>query len=197
MTRGIAALCALFAGCAVGAQGNHDPWSSTPPDPSATEDTEVALEYIDPSDLPAGPSPCRDPVLVEDIEGVDGDTVWATPVTGGGAELVRLIGFDTPEIAWDGGQSDCWAEEAQAHTRARLDGERAWLTFDGDCIDPYDRTLAYLHTGLGDDDFFNVHMVREGYGDVLIIPPNDAFRDELYAAEEEAQDADLGVWTCP
>ncbi len=190
------ALLALGAvACSVGARGNHDPWSTVPVgDTSLTDATPV--EYLDPAELPAGDAPCREPLLVEVTEGVDGDTLWAEPVTGGPEELVRLIGFDTPEIAWDGGTSDCWAEEAQARTRALIEGEHVWLTFDEECVGPYDRTLAYVHTGLEVSDFFNVEMVRDGYGKVMTIPPNDTFADLFHDAEDEAQASSLGVWSC-
>lgn len=174
-----------------------EPWESPVDTGPSSTTTEIDLESLDPSTLPAGADACRPPLLAEVVDIADGDTVWIAPIGPGAEELVRLIGFDTPEIAWSGGASECWAEEARSYTTATLLDEIVWLTFDADCIDPYDRTLAYVHLGADPDDFFNAHMVEDGWGEVLIIPPNDTFADELYALEQDARGRGVGVWACP
>ena len=187
----------IAEGCAPEPSGS-DPWESPVETGSwAPTSTSTDIEEIDPATLPQGPEPCRPPLLAEVSDIADGDTVWIEPIGAGPEELIRLIGFDTPEINWNGGESDCWAEEARSYTTATLLGEIVWLTFDGDCVDPYDRTLAYIHLGVEPGDFYNLRMVEDGWGEVLVIPPNDAFKDELYALEQIARANGTGVWVCP
>jgi endonuclease YncB( thermonuclease family) len=175
-----------------------EPWESPVETGATWSSGETDIEALDPSTLPTGADPCREPLLAEVVDIADGDTVWIAPIGPGADELVRLIGFDTPEIDWSGGgASECWAEEARSYTTATLSGEIVWLTFDADCIDPYDRTLAYLHLGAEPDDFFNARMVEDGWGQVLVIPPNDTFADDLYALEQDARGRGVGVWACP
>lgn len=187
----------LLSGCTTGDQGSEDPWEGTWSSPPQDSGGHSPIEELDPAALPTVPSACREPVLVEVTEGVDGDTIWADPIEGGREQLVRLIGIDTPEIAWDGGTSECWAVEAQDYTQRALEGRLAWLTFDLECIDPYNRQLAYVHLGAEPGDFFNVEALRQGYGEVMIIPPNDGHVELLWEAEAEAQEAEAGVWSCP
>lgn len=188
----------LLAGCVVGQQGQSDGTTpaetDTPDDTDLPDDTDepVAIGDLDPTTLPAGASPCREPVLVDIQEVTDGDTVEIRGVESFEWESVRLIGYDAPEIAHGRGSADCWGNEAWDAAEQQLSGQQAWLTFDTDCIDLYDRTLAYVH--LGADAFFNVEMVREGNGTIFTISPNDTFEELFREAEAEARQGALGLW---
>lgn len=166
--------------------------------PLDTDPGPLDIADLDPSVLPAGPDPCRTPVLVRVDEVTDGDTVRVEPIGGGVGETVRIIGVDTPEIGYGGEPDDCWAQEATGFTRDLLQGERAWLTFDGECIDNFDRTLAYVHTGAEQEDFVDWLLLRRGHGRPLAIAPNTTFRAELELASRDARSEDLGLWAaCP
>ncbi len=146
---------------------------------------------LDPSTLPQGATPCRDPVLVQVTTVVDGDTVWVVPYDLKSSEKVRFIGVDTPEESTD----DCYSDEATFHTGQRLLGQWAWLTFDADCLDYYDRTLAYVHTGNSvSTDFFNRDLLLEGYARVLTVEPNSSFASLFTQDEDEARAAMVGGW---
>ena len=86
--------------------------TSTPGSGSSPTDSDEPdpLEDIDPSTLPSGQNPCRDPVIgrVQDI--TDGDTFKVQ--TGRGVERVRMIGIDTPEVDHTGPDDECFGEEA-------------------------------------------------------------------------------------
>ncbi len=151
------------------------------------------LEDIDPSTLPAGASPCRPPVLGRVTYVVDGDTAYIT--TDEGEEDVRFIGVDTPEIAHEGNPADCYGDEAADFTRSALEGKTVWLTFDGECRDYYDRTLAYIHTGDGDGDFYERELLQGGWASTLAIEPNTSFEDLFNEDERDARDAGQGLWS--
>jgi len=63
-----------------------------------------------------------------------------------GEERVRIIGVNTPETS----SGDCYAQEAKSFLINQIFGKYVWLTFDGNCTDVYDRTLAYVHLGTGE-----------------------------------------------
>ena len=116
----------------------------------AVQDERVS--NIDPSTLPAGPNPRREPMLLRVNHVVDGDTIYGT---GDYEEKVRLIGINAPELGYNGEASDCYADEAHAQARILINGRLVWLTFDGQCEDSYGRTLAYVHFDQGDQGFLN------------------------------------------
>jgi endonuclease YncB( thermonuclease family) len=157
----------------------------------------LGFDEIDPAVLPAGDEPCRSPLYVEITHVWDGDTVTAHPIGGGGDQVIRMIGVDTPEIDHGEG-AECWGDEAWAYTREQLDGVRVWLTFDAECIDYYDRTLAYVHTSAEPDGMYNLRLAREGQATQLTFRPNDTFAEEIGEAEEQARMLALGYWgACP
>lgn len=131
---------------------------------------------------PAGDEP------VPVVRVVDGDTIWVGP-----EERVRLIGIDTPEVDWYGGQGECYGEEAGLFMRGLLEGERVRLEYDEEPRDRYGRTLAYVY--LEDGRMVNLLLVRRGYAAVSIFEPNDRYEGQLRIAEREAQEARRGLWS--
>lgn len=165
-------------------------------DPIAFDD--AALAALDPTQLLAAQEPCRAPVRVRVDRAIDGDTVSVTRVNGGATERVRMIGVNTPEIAHAPGESDqCFGPEALFFTRT-LVGHEAWLTFDRLCVDPYERTLAFVHVGPGPAGLWERQLVRRGLGRAYIIGRNDALEADIQADQREARAADRGLWgACP
>ncbi len=112
---------------------------------------------------------------------IDGDTIVLD--TG---ETVRLLGVNTPE------RGQPFYEEAKAFTESLTLGKAVRLEQDVVPVDRYNRVLAYVY--LEDGTFVNVEIVRQGYGQVYVIPPNVAYADELRAAQQEAREAGRGLW---
>ncbi len=169
------------------------PIEDTGPDPAVDDARVRAL-----TDLPQGPNPCEQPFIVRVTDVVDGDTFWSSRDDGGGSVKVRMIGIDTPEISHDGDPADCWANEAWAHSRKGLVGKLVWLTFDGECIDPYDRSLAYVFRDNTDVGFWNRNLVRQGYATVFTFDNNDTFAGDIEADARAAREEGLGLWSnCP
>lgn len=160
--------------------------------PKDTSEPPDIIDEIDGSSLPAGVSPCREPVKGEVVEVTDGDTIRVK--TGRGVERVRLIGIDTPEVDHSGPDDECFGEEAKAFLTAMIEDKRVWLTFDAECKDGYDRTLAYVHRGLETNDFAQRLLLRGGWATAYAVSPNVSLRDLFEADEAAARDASEGLW---
>jgi micrococcal nuclease len=142
---------------------------------------------------PTAPASPLQPGTVPVLKVTDGDTIHV--LYQGEDERVRLIGIDTPEVPWYGGQGDCYGVEAGLYARARLDGKRVRLEFDSELRDRYGRLLAYVYVG---NELFNLTLVQQGYATDDPIRP-DLKRAALFAAaESEARVAGRGLWSsCP
>ncbi|MEN9786434.1 MAG: hypothetical protein RLZZ299_1698 [Pseudomonadota bacterium] len=181
--------------CTAPAQ-TDDSAQAAPPVDTAAEALaadDAAIRALDPASLPAGAAPCAPVELVRVVRAVDGDTIYVAPDGGRTTRKVRLIGVDTPEIAHDD-PAECWGDEAWAYTEQALEGRLAWLTYDAECVDRYDRVLAYVHRGTGEDGFYNRRLIREGQATALAVRPNTTFEAMLDADERAARGADRGLW---
>lgn len=160
--------------------------------PEDTAEPPDAIDELDSSSLPAGGSPCREPVKGDVVEVTDGDTIKVR--TGRGIERVRLIGIDTPEVDHSGPDDDCFGEEAKAFLTAMIEDKPVWLTFDAECKDGYDRTLAYVHRGVETNDFIQRLLLRGGWAVEYAVSPNVSLRDLFEADESAARAASEGLW---
>jgi micrococcal nuclease len=122
---------------------------------------------------------------------VDGDTLHV--LRRGRDVTVRLIGIDAPEVAWYGGDAECYGAQAGRFAMRLLEGERVTLELDEERLDPYDRLLAYV--SLQDGRMANVVLVRRGFATLTIYPPNDRYEDRLRAAEDAARAEGAGLWS--
>lgn len=123
-------------------------------------------------------------------EVVDGDTIAVT--RGRDADIVRLLGVDTPETKHPERPVGCFGPEAAAFTASRLAGREMLLETDVEARDRYDRLLAYVTI---DNERFNETLLREGYATLLVIPPNDRHSRSLLRAELDARSAQRGLWS--
>ncbi len=124
---------------------------------------------------------------------VDGDTIVVH--LGGRDERVRLIGIDTPETVDPRKPVQCFGKEASAHTHDLLPpGTVVRLERDVEAHDRYDRLLAYVYR-VSDGVFVNLALARDGYAQMLTIPPNVAYVDQFRAAVADARRAGRGLWS--
>ncbi len=187
-------LLALVLGCAPQEKDTADPETvdtGSSSDDSGQNSSDPFAE-IDPSSLPAGSNPCREPVYVHVDEVVDGDTARVT--SGRGSERVRFIGIDAAEVDHDGDWDECWAEEARAHVVEQIEGVGVWLSFDAECEDDYGRTLAYVHTRPGDQGFLQRSLLSEGWVQTFAVSPNTSFASQFTQDESSAQASGAGLW---
>jgi len=174
------------------AGSDEDASEDTATDTGPIEDASDPLSQIDPTTLPAGPEACRDPTYGEVTYVIDGDTIKV--MTGRGEERVRLIGIDASEVDHDGNEDECWAEEASDFVREQLEGSSVWLTFDAECEDHFERTLAYVHTRPGEQGFFQRALLLDGWVETFVVSPNTAFSTTFSSDEDQARAAGLGMW---
>lgn len=133
---------------------------------------------------------------------VDGDTLDIR--FGLRVGRVRLIGVEAPESSLnskalrDSARSGtdvaaivAMGKKAAAFTRRYLDGRAVGLEYDVQKHDRYGRTLAYVWSGR---DMFNAIIVREGYAQVMTVPPNVRYALLFLACEREAREAGRGLW---
>ncbi len=112
---------------------------------------------------------------------VDGDTVELTD-----GRRVRYTGVNTPEI----GQP--YAAEARALNESLVAGQTVWLETDVQTSDLHGRVLAYVWIA---DVFVNLELVRQGYANAYILPPNGRYAESFARAEQEARESGRGQWT--
>ncbi len=118
---------------------------------------------------------------------IDGDTVVLT-----GGERVRYIGVDTPELHHPRKPVEFYGREAKEFNRRLVEGRKVRLEFDVQRYDRYGRLLAYVY--LEDGTFVNGELLRQGYAQLLTIPPNVKHADRFVPLQKEAREAGRGLW---
>jgi micrococcal nuclease len=134
---------------------------------------------------------------------VDGDTL-VVHLGDGRSARVRLIGIDSPELhssdklrrdaarsGRDAATIQALGAKARDFTRQHLDGRKVELERDVTALDRYGRTLAYVWVG---DELYNLLIVREGYADLLTIPPNVRYARALAACHRTARESHRGLF---
>lgn len=118
---------------------------------------------------------------------VDGDTAVLAD-----GERVRYIGLDTPELHHPRKPVEYYAREAAEFNRKLVEGKSVRLEFDVQRRDRYGRLLAYLF--LDDGTFVNGELLRQGYAQLLTIPPNVKYTARFVELQREARQAKRGLW---
>jgi micrococcal nuclease len=125
---------------------------------------------------------------------VDGDTF----VLANGAR-VRLIGVDTPETVKANHPIEPWGPEASARTKRLVEGREVRLEFDKERQDQYERYLAYAWYGdpqSGEEKLLNEELIRAGLGRAALqYRYSESMKRRFRRAEEDAQDAGVGLWS--
>ncbi len=123
------------------------------------------------------------------LEVVDGDTIKVSDLG-----TIRLIGIDTPETVDPRKEVQCFGKEASNKAKELLEGESVRLEFDSSQgrVDKYGRTLAYVFRG--DDLFFNLEMVKQGYAHEYTYSTPYKYQSEFKEAEKEAESSKKGLW---
>ncbi len=119
---------------------------------------------------------------------IDGDTIHINA-----GERIRYAGIDAPETHHPEVGEECYDEEATAFNKQLVMGKQLYLVSDKTDSDHYGRLLRYVFTD--DGVFVNYALVRNGYAQVLNIPPDDMFYDYFAEAQRQAKAEGLGIWT--
>ena len=131
------------------------------------------------------------------IKHVDGDTVYVQ--IGKKTEKIRFIGVDTPESTI---QHEPYGTEASNYTKKMLLGKKVYLQKDVQERDKYGRLLAYVWlkkptTGSNSEAtkyMFNAILVKNGYAQVMTIPPNVKYSSLFVSLQSQARAAHKGLW---
>ncbi len=118
----------------------------------------------------------------------DGDTLIAD--TDRAKLRIRLLGIDAPEIAHNGPPGQPFGKEAKDYLEQLVGGRTVRVEAYG--RDQYHRVLAVLWP---DGRNVNVAMVRAGFAELYRGARCQAYCRELQAAEHEARQARLGMWS--
>jgi micrococcal nuclease len=123
---------------------------------------------------------------------VDGDTFWIDDGSEKGVK-VRLIGVDAPESRNTGTKEIAYfGKEASDYLTKIIGGKKVRLEYDVGRFDKYGRTLAYVY--LKDGTFVNAKLVKDGYANVMTVPPNVKYADTFLKLERKARNQKRGMW---
>ena len=136
------------------------------------------------------PPATSEPVLVRYVH--DGDSLVLAD-----NKKIRLIGINTPEIAYQDQPTQALAIKARDRLRQLLfqHGNRARLIYGDQQQDRHGRNLAHLW--LADDSNLAARLLREGLAWSVAIPPNIRYLDCYLEAEQTARKGSRGVWDHP
>lgn len=127
----------------------------------------------------------------KEVRCVDGDTFKM------GNETIRLLAIDTPETVKPNTPVQPYGKEASNTTCDLLmNANDITLKQDkGNEVDKYGRTLAWVFI---DDIFLQEHLLKLGYAEIKYVQKktvDKSFLNRLEAAEQQAQDNNIGIWT--
>lgn len=120
---------------------------------------------------------------------VDGDTIVVSRA--GVDERVRYVGVDTPELAHDGAEVECFAEAAAKRNEALVAGKNVELVTDVSDRDRYGRLLRYVYV---DGVSVGSTLVEEGLAKPIKVKPDTAQYETLRELASEAKAAGRGMW---
>jgi micrococcal nuclease len=128
---------------------------------------------------------------------VDGDTIDIRDQNRGRLRI-RVLGIDTPETKKPGYTVGCWGPQATQFATDNLLGQAVAIVTDPtqDTTDRYGRTLAYLVKGDGWN--YSIEAARAGAAQSYVYQGDPvSLYPEIAAAEQEARDAQRGLWGPP
>lgn len=135
------------------------------------------------------------PILAKDRKTVtltkctDGDT--AHFLVDGSDTTVRFLAIDTPEYTKE---KEPYGKEASEFTCSALkQADQIELEYDegSDLSDKYGRQLAWIFV---DGKLLQRELVANGLAEVKYIYGDYAYTEELYQAQEQAQQVHVGIW---
>ncbi|MDM8527407.1 thermonuclease family protein [Anaerolineales bacterium HSG24] len=145
----------------------------------------IACGQSAPTDLPPAyqATSLNPPAELETVsvaQVIDGDTIELED-----GRRIRYIGINTPE------RDQPYYDEATALNHQLLQQGPVQLEYDFEIEDQYGRTLAYIWAG---GRLVNLEIVSAGYANAFFIPPNIHYETEIQAAEQQAKQAEQGIW---
>ena len=123
------------------------------------------------------------------VKVVDGDTIHVR--VDERVEKVRYIGVNAPEVHHPTRGEEPGGREASDANRRLVGGRQVRLELDIQSRDRYGRLLAYVWVG---DTMVNAELVRQGYAQVMTVPPNVRYQRLFLDLQRDARQAGRGLW---
>lgn len=123
---------------------------------------------------------------------IDGDTIRVR--INKQEETVRYIGVDTPETVHPTCGIEPYGIEASNFNKKLVEGKTVQLEFDVDSRDRYGRLLAYVYV---DTLFVNAELVKQGYAQLMTVPPNVRYVELFKELQTAAREDKRGLWGIP
>ena len=120
---------------------------------------------------------------------IDGDTIHVR--TAERIEKIRYIGINTPEIHHPTRGEEPGGRDASEANRRLVAGRHVRLELDVQSRDRYGRLLAYVWVG---ETMINAELVRQGYAQVMTVPPNVRYQRLLVDLQRDARQAGRALW---
>jgi micrococcal nuclease len=120
---------------------------------------------------------------------VDGDTIHVR--LGERVEKVRYIGVNTPEVHHPSKGEEPGGRAATLVNRQLVSGRHVRLELDTQSRDRHGRLLAYVWV---DETMVNAELVRQGFAQVMTVPPNIRHQPLFLKLQREAREAGRGLW---
>jgi len=118
----------------------------------------------------------------------DGDTLQLED-----GRKIRLLGINTPEIESRHRSGEPGGIAARNWLTSQIGHGKIRLEWDQQKQDHYGRWLAHLFTE--QQLHLNLELVRAGLATVSLIPPNTRYSATLLAAQQQAEQQQLGIWS--
>jgi endonuclease YncB( thermonuclease family) len=170
--------------------GNQFQQVSEIPTDSQSTDANTPDENIDEPIAPSQSLPIASNSDNQDLYKVtrviDGDTIVLE-----NGMIIRYLGIDAPELAYQEGKSDCFAVEARERNLKLVLNKKVKIEYSGIKTDKYDRTLAYVWVG---NVLVNKVMVAEGYAYAYNFNNPQPHDVEFQQDQVKARDSRLGLW---
>ena len=123
----------------------------------------------------------------------DGDTIEVE--LDGRTRLLRYIGLDAPEVQGPYEDVEWLGPEAAQANAALVGGRTVFLEKDVSETDRNGRLLRYVWLRDGAVWLMvNRELVRVGFAEARDYPPDTRYSEILFAAQREAQRAEVGLW---
>ena len=127
----------------------------------------------------SGAPPSGDSATVSRI--IDGDTIDVQ--MNGVRYRVRYVGVNTPER-----DESCYEDATNANA-ALVSGKTVTLVKDTSETDQYGRLLRYVYVG---NTFVNAELVRNGWAESVVYPPDTKYEATFHQLEVQARQAKIG-----
>lgn len=143
-----------------------------------------AKRRMSPAEVIKTPSIPSDAKRVNVVKVIDGDTFELSD-----GRRVRIIGVNAPELT----TKKPYSMEAKTFLESLIGSKSVWIRTGVEPKDSYGRDLCWVWTE--DGKFVEYEILKRGLAEVLIIGQNTLYADVLKAAEKEAKEARLGIWS--